>query len=138
MDPSTDRRSDSAADKVTTQRARFRAAALEAELATGRRESSDARAQRNIIFRLVIIMVGTIVSLAGLSMMVLPGPGIVVTLVGLGILSREFAWADRLLRALRKKSHVDEIGRLPMWVQVVLGLVSIAAVVASVAYVVTR
>lgn len=138
MDPSTDRHPDSAADEVLTQRARFRAAALEAELATGRRESSEARAHRNIIFRLVIIVVGTIVSLAGLSMMVLPGPGIVVTLVGLGILSREFAWADRLLRTFRRKSHVDEIGRLPMPVQVLLGLVSIAAVVASLVYVVVR
>lgn len=138
MDPSTDQGPDLAADKAMTQRARFRAAAIEAELATGRRESSDARAHRNIVFRLVIIVVGTIVSLAGLSMMVLPGPGIVVTLVGLGILAREFAWADRLLRTFRKKSRVDDIGRLPMWAQVLLGLVSIAAVVASLVYVVIR
>lgn len=122
---------------VTTReerRERLRQAALSAEYATGRRERSEPEARRNIIVRLVIIAVGSVVFLAGLAMLVVPGPGILVSLVGLGILAREFTWADNLMKRLREKSHVDEVGKLPIWAQVLLGLVSIVAVIASVVW----
>jgi len=118
----------SAADE---RRQRLRDAAYQAEYATGRRERTPVEAKRNIIVRLVLITVGGVVFLAGLAMLVFPGPGILVSLVGLGILAREFAWADHLLKTLREKSHVDEVGRLPIWAQIALGLVSMAAVAAS-------
>lgn len=118
------------------RRARIVAAAYQAEYHTGRRERTEEEAKRNIAFRLAIIFVGGVVLIAGLLMMVLPGPGIIVTLLGLGILAREFTWADRLMRTLRKKSHVDEVGRLPMWGQVGLGLMSITAAFAGVGYLV--
>ena len=118
------------------RRGRLHQAALDAEFATGRKERTESQAQRNIIVRLVLITVGGIVFLAGLSMLILPGPGILVALVGLGILAREFEWADRLLRTLREKSHVDDVGKLPIWAQVALGLVSIAAVIAALVWVI--
>jgi hypothetical protein len=37
------------------------------------------------------------VLLAGLSMLVLPGPGVIVIILGLVILATEFAWAERVL-----------------------------------------
>jgi hypothetical protein len=113
------------------RRDRLRAAAYQAEYATGRRERTATEAKRNIIVRLVLIAVGGVVFLAGLAMLVFPGPGILVSLVGLGILAREFAWADHLMKTLREKSHVDDVGNLPISVQVALGLVSMAAVAAS-------
>lgn len=113
------------------RRQRLRAAAYQAEYATGRRERTPVEAKRNIIVRLVLIAVGGVVLLAGLAMLVFPGPGILVSLVGLGILAREFAWADHLMKTLREKSHVDEVGKLPIWAQIALGLVSMAAVAAS-------
>lgn len=106
-------------------------AAYSAERATGRKERTRQAAKRNIVVRLVLIIVGTLVFLVGLAMLVFPGPGILVSLVGLGILAREFTWADNLMKTLRAKSHVDEIGRLPIWAQIALGLVSMAAVAAS-------
>jgi uncharacterized protein (TIGR02611 family) len=120
------------------RRERLVRAAYAAEYATGRRERDEAEAKRNILVRLVIIVVGLAVTLAGLAMIVFPGPGILVTLVGLGILAREFTWADRLLRTVRAKSHVDDVGRLPIWAQVALGLVSIAAAVSGVVYLFVR
>lgn len=113
------------------RRERLRAAAYKAEYATGRRERTPIEAKRNIIVRLVLIVVGGVVFLAGLAMLVFPGPGILVSLVGLGILAREFAWADHLMKTLREKSHIDEVGKLPIWAQIALGLVSMAAVAAS-------
>jgi len=51
----------------------------------------------------VILVVGVTVLLAGIAMLALPGPGLLVIIVGLVILSQEFAWAERLLdRAVEK------------------------------------
>lgn len=125
-------------DARAERRARIRHAAYQAEFHTGRRERTEVEARRNIFFRLVVIVVGSVLVILGLLMLVFPGPGILVTLVGLGLLAREFVWADRLMRTLRAKSHVDEIGRLPIWAQISLGVVSIAAVVASGIFVLVR
>jgi uncharacterized protein (TIGR02611 family) len=47
--------------------------------------------------RIAVTVVGFVVLLAGLVMMVTPGPGIVVILLGLAILATEWAWAERAL-----------------------------------------
>jgi len=47
--------------------------------------------------RLVILVVGATVLLAGIALLALPGPGMVVIIVGLVILAQEFTWAERLL-----------------------------------------
>lgn len=54
-----------------------------------------------LITKVVVTMVGVLVMLAGLIMMVTPGPGIVGLLVGLAILSTEWRWADRWLDSAR-------------------------------------
>lgn len=124
--------------EAATMRSRLRSAALDAEYRTGDRERTEAAAQRNIVVRVAIIVVGVVVLLAGLAMMVLPGPGIVAILVGLGILAQEFTWADRLLKTVRNKTKVDEVANQPAWVQVLLGLVTVAAIAASITYVIVR
>ena len=43
--------------------------------------------------RIVVALVGGTVLLAGIAMIVLPGPAVVVIPIGLGILGLEFAWA---------------------------------------------
>jgi hypothetical protein len=53
----------------------------------------------------VVGTVGTIFLLAGIAMLVLPGPGITATLLGLVILATEFSWAHRLLRRARVWAH---------------------------------
>ncbi len=47
--------------------------------------------------RLLVFIVGIIILGAGLTMLVLPGPGIVVVVLGLLVLATEFAWAERAL-----------------------------------------
>lgn len=46
---------------------------------------------------------GTLVVI-GLLLMVLPGPGIPVLLLGLVVLATEFAWAQRVLHRVRRQS----------------------------------
>ena len=47
--------------------------------------------------RLVVLVAGTAVVGAGVAMLVLPGPGILVVLFGLVILATQFVWAERAL-----------------------------------------
>lgn len=47
--------------------------------------------------RLIILIVGFAVLLAGIAMLALPGPGILVIIAGLAILAREFTWAEKTL-----------------------------------------
>ena len=55
--------------------------------------------------RVAITIAGFVVLLAGLAMLVLPGPGIVVILAGLAILATEYVWAQRLLRIAKEKAN---------------------------------
>lgn len=47
--------------------------------------------------KLVVLIVGVAVLLAGFALLALPGPGMIVIIVGLLILATEFAWAQRWL-----------------------------------------
>jgi uncharacterized protein (TIGR02611 family) len=47
--------------------------------------------------RIAVTVIGFAVLIAGLVMMVTPGPGILVILAGLAILASEWAWAERAL-----------------------------------------
>lgn len=59
--------------------------------------------------RTVILVVGTTVILIGVALLVLPGPGMVVIVIGLSLLATEFIWARRLLR--RVKHDALRLGR---------------------------
>lgn len=47
--------------------------------------------------RLAVFVLGATVLGAGAAMLVLPGPGVIVIVLGLAILASEFAWAERAL-----------------------------------------
>jgi len=55
--------------------------------------------------RIAIGIVGGSVLVAGVLMIVLPGPAFVVIPVGLGILSLEFAWARIWLKKVKAKAQ---------------------------------
>lgn len=57
-----------------------------------------------LITKVVVSLIGLVVILAGVVMMVAPGPGVVAIILGLAILSTEWTWADRLVRYLRRKT----------------------------------
>ena len=56
-----------------------------------------------LVRKAVIGLIGGLILLAGLVMLLTPGPGILAILVGLGILSTEFASAKRALTRVRNK-----------------------------------
>jgi uncharacterized protein (TIGR02611 family) len=51
-----------------------------------------------------VFLVGMTLLVAGAAMLVLPGPGIAVILLGLVVLSAEFQWAQRALAWLRERA----------------------------------
>jgi hypothetical protein len=53
--------------------------------------------------RLIIIGTGFTVLAAGVAMIVLPGPAVVVIPVGLMILATEFVWAQKLLATVKER-----------------------------------
>jgi uncharacterized protein (TIGR02611 family) len=91
--------------------------------------------QRNRIYRVAFAAAGFIVLLAGVVMLVTPGPGIPVIILGLGMLALEFSWAERWLERLLEKAEaaVEQVAQgspLQRAALVGLGVVSVAALIA--------
>jgi tellurite resistance protein TerC len=55
--------------------------------------------------RIAVAVIGTSVLLAGVALLVLPGPAFLVIPLGLGILSVEFAFARRWLHEVERRSR---------------------------------
>lgn len=56
-----------------------------------------AYGHHNMVFRVLWVVAGATVVVAGLAMTVVPGPAIIVLPVGMAMLAAEFTWARRLL-----------------------------------------
>ncbi len=99
------------------------------------RRRRDAYLSRNKIYKAAWVTAGLIVLLAGLVMIVVPGPALVVIPIGLAMLSLQFAWAENLLeRALERATDAGEAAkglsgrqRILGGVAIVLGLACVAA-----------
>jgi Putative transmembrane protein (PGPGW) len=60
-----------------------------------------------LLWRLLRIIFGFALLLAGLALSIpgVPGPGIVVVVLALGVLSRDFHWAERIRLYIHNKWH---------------------------------
>ena len=63
--------------------------------------------------RSVVAVVGGLLTLTGIALLVLPGPGFVLVAAGLTVLATQFAWAKRPLDYATNKAHqgMDEVAR---------------------------
>jgi uncharacterized protein (TIGR02611 family) len=81
--------------------------------------------------RIAVTVLGFVVLLAGVVLMVTPGPGIVVILLGLAILATEWAWAERALDRAKQTGgdalRMATASPLRIALSVVLTLAGIAA-----------
>lgn len=84
-----------------------------------------------LIWKIVVAVVGGAVVLGGLLLIPLPGPGWVIVFFGLAVWATEFVWAQRLLRWARQilKDWTDWVKRQPLFVRLLLGLVALAVLV---------
>jgi hypothetical protein len=87
----------------------------------------------------VIAVLGGLLTLAGIALLVLPGPGFVLVAAGLAVLATQFDWAKKPLDYAREKAveGIHEVGRswwraigavLCALVLVGLGVVALAGV----------
>jgi uncharacterized protein (TIGR02611 family) len=102
------------------------------------RARQERHRQRNRIVRIAFAIAGFVVLLAGVIMLVTPGPGIPVIILGLGMLALEFAWAERWLERVlnRAEQAVDQVTQgspLRRAAVIALGLLSLAAVITVIA-----
>jgi uncharacterized protein (TIGR02611 family) len=75
-----------------------------------RRRERERR--RPVAVRALVVVGGFAAALGGVALLVLPGPGIPLLALGLGLLSLEFDWAERLLRfVLRRAERVTPARR---------------------------
>ena len=90
---------------------------------------------RSRFYRVPFAVVGFTVLTVGLAMLVLPGPGLLVMAVGLGMLALEFTWAERVLeRTLRRMDRTGEaVRRARPILKVLWTLAALAAVAGLVA-----
>ena len=81
-----------------------------------------------LVWRIVIGVIGGVVTVAGAIALVGPGPGILIVLAGLGILATEFAWAARVMVHTRTYAQkaADKAG-IPKWAH--LALIAVGAVI---------
>lgn len=58
------------------------------------------------VHHFISAVVGFTLCLIGLALLVLPGPGILIIIVGLMLLAGEFVWARHLLRKVKKEESL--------------------------------
>ena len=81
-----------------------------------------------LVWRIIIGLIGGLITVLGAVALVGPGPGFLIVLAGLGILATEFAWAARVMVHTRTYAQkaADKAG-IPKWAQ--LALVAVGAVI---------
>ena len=93
------------------------------------RERRERHAQRNRLYRFAFALVGVLLILFGLllSLPGVPGPGLLVVAIGLGMLALEFDRAERLLeRILYRLDDARDASR-PVQIALIAGAVILAA-----------
>jgi uncharacterized protein (TIGR02611 family) len=94
-----------------------------------RRRLATRRAT-NHTYRVGVGIVGGLVVAFGLVTIPLPGPGWLTVIAGLFVLATEFTWAERLLEFTKKhvKRWTDWVTAQPVWVRILLALLTAAFV----------
>jgi uncharacterized protein (TIGR02611 family) len=116
--------------KADEDRDRARARKIVARIEARR----EIHRQMHWLPRVMVATAGFFVLLAGLAMLFLPGPAILVIPVGLAILSLEFVWAERLLeKALESGATfggwLGRVVRHRAFLLVVAGVLAAAALI---------
>ena len=86
-----------------------------------------------------VAVLGGLLTLAGIALLVLPGPGFVLVAAGLAVLATRFSWAKKPLDYARDKAEqgIEEVGKSPLraagaalaaLVLVALGVLALAGV----------
>jgi uncharacterized protein (TIGR02611 family) len=96
-------------------------------------ERRERHLQHGRAYRIGFTALGILVTLAGLAMLLLPGPAFVVIPIGLAMLAMEFAWAERALeKALVQAEKAQESAKQASTLSKVLSAAAVVLVIAAV------
>lgn len=104
---------------------------MEAELETGHHEETITEVKRSLLVRATRVIAGSLLLIAGIAMLALPGPGWVTIFVGLLLLSEDVPFARKLRDKVRDRLPQDEDGGLSTWSVVSMVAVTVVAIGAS-------
>ncbi len=108
-------------------------AAILAEYEIDGLDGDPEQAWKRAMLRMGRICLGFILIVAGIVMLVIPGPGVVAILAGFTVWSKDFAFANRMVRFIRRKAPgIDEEGAIPKRTVVITGLFLLAGALGSV------
>jgi uncharacterized protein (TIGR02611 family) len=97
------------------------------------RERIRARRASRAVYRFVVALLGVAITLGGLALVPLPGPGWLIVFAGLALLATEFDVARRVLEFGRRtlRRWTTWLGRQGLAVRAGLGLGTLACVAAA-------
>ena len=107
---------------------------IEAERETGH-ETTEAEAERGLIRRVLVLVAGFTLVIAGCFLIVLPGPGLVTIAAGLALLSRDVPFARRWLAVVRRRIPESEDGEVAGWVILASASLFVASILGSLGWV---
>lgn len=99
-------------------------------------ERRERHKLRSRFYRVMFAVAGATVTLAGLIMLITPGPALVVIPIGLAMLALEFAWAEEMLeraveRAEAARRTATEASRAQKVFGTLAGLAALGAFIAA-------
>ena len=110
---------------------KLEAAAIEAELRTGKREESVEAAKTHIVIRVAWMSFGFILVVLGIILLPLPGPGWLVIAAGLVVLAQDFVWAERTLAIVRNRLPQDADGKIAPKTWIIMAVMATLGIAAS-------
>jgi uncharacterized protein (TIGR02611 family) len=95
-------------------------------------ERREAYQQRGTLYKAVYLTAGITITLAGVAMLALPGPALVVIPIGLAMLAVQFAWAENMLeKALKQAEKAQTQAKEASRTQKILGVVAVVLGIAA-------
>lgn len=80
--------------------------------------------------RLVLEPLGWVLVAAGIAALVLPGPGLLLILAGLAVLSRQYDWAARRLDPVKKRALEAAADGVETWSRILMSASGVALLLA--------
>ncbi|MGA8987993.1 PGPGW domain-containing protein [Aeromicrobium sp.] len=82
--------------------------------------SPDSRRRSSrVVRRLILEIVGWALVLAGIAALVLPGPGLLLLVAGLAVLSQQYEWAERRLEPVKIQAFKSAADGVQTWPRII-------------------
>lgn len=120
-----------------TTRELLRDAANAAELATGRRETTELDVRQSVTGRMLRLVGGWALVLIGIAALPLPGPGWLIIIAGLSMLP--YVWAQNMIRVIRRRiPGIPEDGKIPTRTWWIMGVMVVLSLAGSIAFAIIK